>query len=129
MMVVSDNTDLQALKEKIVDFQYGFAAAFEQIDKKTVQGLQRALLEEMIKKPENIAVEAASYFSDWGDGNYSFDTADKIAVHIEDATKGDLVELTNKIFFDGVFMNSTIQLKGDDFKDSSYFSWQNVSKQ
>ena len=83
----------------------------------------------MIKKPENIAVEAASYLTDWEDGNYSFDTADKIAAYIEEATKDDLVELTNKIFFDGVFMNSTIQLKGDDFKDSSYFSWQNVSKQ
>ena len=128
MMIVSDNTNLQDLKEKIVDFQYGFAAAFEQIDKKTVQGLQRALLEEMVKKPENIFVEATPFLSDWGDGNYSFDTTDKIAVFIEDATKGELIELTNKIFFDGVFMNSTVQLKGDDFKDSPYFSWQNVSQ-
>ena len=48
--------------------------------------------------------------------------------YIEDATKDDLIKLTNKIFFDGVFMNSTVQLKGDDFKESSYFSWQNMSK-
>ena len=82
----------------------------------------------MVKKPENIFVEATPFLSDWGDGNYSFDTTDKIAVFIEDATKGELIELTNKIFFDGVFMNSTVQLKGDDFKDSPYFSWQNVSQ-
>ena len=129
MMIVSDNTNLQELKEKIINFQYGFSAAFEQIDKKTVQGLQMALLEEMIKKPENIFVEASPYLSDWGDGNYSFDTADKIAGYIEGATKDELINLTNKVFFDGVFMNSTVQLKGDDFKDSPYFSWQKSNNQ
>ena len=128
MMIVSDNTDLQDLKEKIINFQYGFSAAFEQIDKKTIQGLQRALLEEMTKKPENIFVEASPYISDWQKGDYSFDTADQIENYIEDSTKDDLIKLTNKIFFDGVFMNSTVQLKGDDFKESSYFSWQNMSK-
>lgn len=129
MMVVSDNTNLQELKEKIINFQYGFSAAFEQIDKKTVQGLQMALLEEMIKKPENIFVEASPYLSDWEDGNYSFDTADKIAGYIEGATKDELINLTNKVFFDGVFMNSTVQLKGDDFKGSPYFSWQKSNNQ
>ena len=129
MMVVSDNTNLQELKEKIINFQYGFSAAFEQIDKKTLQGLQIALLEEMIKKPENIFVEASPYLSDWEDGNYSFDTADKIAGYIEGATKDELINLTNKVFFDGVFMNSTVQLKGDDFKDSPYFSWQKSNNQ
>ena len=129
MMIVSDNTDLQDLKEKIINFQYGFSAAFEQIDKKTVQGLQRAILEEMTKKPENIFVEASPYISDWQNGDYSFDTADQIQNYIEDASKDDLIQLTNKIFFDGVFMNSTVQLKGDDFKESSYFSWQNMSNQ
>ena len=129
MMIVSDNTNLQELKEKIINFQYGFSAAFEQIDKKTVQGLQMALLEEMIKKPENIFVEASPYLSDWGDGNYAFDTADKIAGYIDGATKDELINLTNKVFFDGVFMNSTVQLKGDDFKDSPYFSWQKSNNQ
>mgnify|MGYP005697594045 FL=1 len=83
----------------------------------------------MTKKPENIFVEASPYISDWQNGDYSFDTADQIQNYIEDASKDDLIQLTNKIFFDGVFMNSTVQLKGDDFKESSYFSWQNMSNQ
>ena len=128
MMIVSDNTNLQALKEKIINFQYGFSAAFEQIDQKTVLGLQFALLEEMTKKPENIFVEASSYINDWEDGLYNFDTKSQIESYIKKATKNDLVELTNKLFIEGVFMNSTVQLKGDDFKDSPYFSWENMNQ-
>jgi len=28
-VIISDNTDLQSLKEKIINFQYGFAIALE----------------------------------------------------------------------------------------------------
>ena len=46
MTIVSDNTNLQNLKEKIMDFQYGFAIALEKVDSSTINGVKKALLDE-----------------------------------------------------------------------------------
>ena len=52
MTIVSDNSELQDLKEKMMDFQYGFAAALEKIDNKTINNVKTALLEDLTQKPE-----------------------------------------------------------------------------
>jgi protease-3 len=123
MIIISDNTNLQSLKEKIIDFQYGFALALEKIDKKTVDGTIKALLDEMNQKPENVYIESGNFVYDWEQGNYSFDTSDKMKRYISQSSKEDLVSLMNSIIFDGNFMNVLIQLKGDDFKKTEFFSW------
>ena len=123
MIIISDNTNLQSLKEKIIDFQYGFALALEKIDKKTVDGTIKALLDEMNQKPENVYIESGNFVYDWEQGNYSFDTSDRMKRYISQSSKEDLVSLMNSIIFDGNFMNVLIQLKGDDFKKTEFFSW------
>ena len=123
MIIISDNTNLQSLKEKIIDFQYGFALALEKIDKKTVDGTIKALLDEMNQKPENVYIESGNFVYDWEQGNYNFDTSDRMKRYISQSSKEDLVSLMNSIIFDGNFMNVLIQLKGDDFKKTEFFSW------
>ena len=43
-----------------MDFQYGFAIALEKVDS-TINGVKKALLDELNQKPENIYVEASSF--------------------------------------------------------------------
>jgi len=127
MIVISDNTDLQSLKEKIINFQYGFAIALEKISEKTIEGTKKAILDDMNQKPENIYVESGGYVYDWQQGNYLFDTRDQVKKYIINTTKKDLVDLNNSMAFDGKFMNINIQLKGKDFEKSDFFSWANMS--
>tara|TARA_Y100000766_G_scaffold15023_1_gene10706 strand:- start:463 stop:1089 length:627 start_codon:yes stop_codon:yes gene_type:complete len=125
MTIVSDNTELQDLKEKMMEFQYGFAAALESIDNKTIKNVKTALLEDLNQKPENIYVEVSSLINDWEEGNYKFDTKKTVINHISNTTRQDLVNLNNKFIIDGEFMNVTVQIRGNDFRDTSYFSWEN----
>ena len=127
MIVISDNTDLQSLKEKIINFQYGFAIALEKISEKTIEGTKKAILDDMNQKPENVYVESGGYVYDWQQGNYLFDTRDQVKEYIINTTKKDLVDLNNSMAFDGKFMNINIQLKGKDFEKSDFFSWANMS--
>ncbi len=125
MTIVSDNTELQSLKEKMMEFQYGFAEALKNIDSKTIRNVKTALLEDINQKPENIYVEASFMINDWEEGNYNFDTQKKVANHIANTSRQDLINLNNKFIVDGEFMNVTIQIRGNDFRDTSYFSWEN----
>ena len=125
MTIVSDNTELQDLKEKMMEFQYGFAAALENVDSKTIKNVKTALLEDLNQKPENIYVEVSSLINDWEEGNYKFDTKKTVANHIKNTSRQDLVNLNNKFILDGEFMNVTVQIRGNDFRDTSYFSWEN----
>ena len=125
MTIVSDNTELQDLKEKMMEFQYGFAAALENVDANIIKNVKTALLEDLNQKPENIFVEVSSLISDWEEGNYDFDTKKKVAGYIENTSRQDLINLNNKFIVDGEFMNVTVQIRGNDFRDSSYFSWEN----
>ena len=43
--------------------------------------------------------------------------------HIKNTTKEDLVILMNEIFLQGQFMNTTVQIRGEDFKDTPFFNW------
>lgn len=123
MTIVSDNSELQDLKEKMMNFQYGFAAALENIDAKTIKNVKTALLEDLTQKPENIFVEVAPLIGDWEDGNYKFDTRDKVVNYISSTSRQDLINLNNNFVLNGQFMNLTVQIKGKDFKDTPYFSW------
>ncbi len=125
MTIVSDNTELQDLKEKMMEFQYGFAAALESVDTKTIKNVKTALLEDINQKPENIYVEVSSLINDWENGNYNFDTESTFANYIKNTSRQDLINLNNKFVVDGEFMNVTIQIRGNDFRDTSYFSWEN----
>jgi secreted Zn-dependent insulinase-like peptidase len=123
MMIISDNTDLQSLKEKIINFQYGFAIALEKVSDKTIEGTKKAILDDMNQKPENIYVESSGYVYDWQQGNYLFDTREQVKKYIAKSTKQDLVDLNNSMVFDGKLMNINVQLRGKDFNDSDFFSW------
>ena len=96
MTIVSDNTKLQDLKEKMMEFQYGFAAALQNIDSKTIKNVKTALLEDLNQKPENIYVEVSSLLNDWEDGNYDFDSTKTVVNHIANTSKQDLINLNNK---------------------------------
>ena len=124
MLIVSDNTNLKDLKEKVMGFIYSFVVAFDQLPDSTVENTKKALLDEMNKIPENLGIEASQYFADWGEGNYSFDTKQKAKEYLENTTKQDLTNLINDFFIQGNYMNTTVQIKGDDFSESPWFSWQ-----
>lgn len=122
-IVVSDSNNAKQLKEKVMGFNYGFATAFQNLSNKTIQNVKKAMIEELEKKPENLFVEAEPYFDDWTDGNYSFDSVEKTIEYIESTNKDDLLVLMNKMFLEGQYMNTTIQIRGDDFKDTPFFNW------
>ena len=124
MLIVSDNTNLKDLKEKVMGFIYSFVVAFDQLPDSTIENTKKALLDEMNKIPENLGIEASQYFADWGEGNYSFDTKQKAKEYLENTTKQDLTNLINDFFIQGNYMNTTVQIKGDDFSESPWFSWQ-----
>jgi len=107
----------------MMDFQYGFAAALENIDNKTIKNVKTALLEDLTQKPENIFVEVSPLIADWEDGNYDFDTQEKFANYISNTSREDLIKLNNSFVLDGKFMNLTVQIRGKDFRDTSFFSW------
>ena len=69
------------------------------------------------------SVEASVYLDDWNDGNYKFDSNQTPINHIKNTTKEDLVILMNEIFLQGQFMNTTVQIRGEDFKDTPFFNW------
>ena len=123
MTIVSDNSELQDLKEKMMDFQYGFAAALEKIDNKTISNVKTALLEDLTQKPENIFVEVSPLIADWEEGNYDFDTQEKVVNYISNTSRDDLIKLNNSFVVDGEFMNLTVQIRGKDFRDTAFFSW------
>ena len=78
------------------------------------------MIEELEKEAENIFVEASVYLDDWNDGNYKFDSNQTTINHIKNTTKEDLVILMNEIFLQGQFMNTTVQIRGEDFKDTPF---------
>jgi secreted Zn-dependent insulinase-like peptidase len=68
-------------------------------------------------------VEASVYLDDWNDGNYKFDSNQTTINHIKNTTKDDLVALMNQIFLQGQYMNTTVQIRGEDFKNTPFFNW------
>ena len=127
MTVVSDNSNLQDLKEKMMMFQDGFAVALRQIDNKVIKNIKKSLLEDLDQKPENIIIEALNLVNDWEEGNYEFDTNKQIREIIANTSKNDLVSLNDSFIGNGEYMNITIQIRGQDFKDTPYFSWDAVN--
>ena len=123
MVIVSDNTNLQDLKEKMMNFQDGFAVALKDLDKKIINNVKKSMLEDLDQKPENIFIEAFKYIDDWERGNYNFDTEKQIRNFIAETSKNDLVNLNNDFVVNGKYMNITVQIRGNDFKDTPYFSW------
>jgi protease-3 len=122
-IIVSDSNNLAELKEKVMGFNYGFAVAFENLSNKTIENTKKAMIEELEKEAENIFVEASVYLDDWNDGNYKFDSNQTTINHIKNTTKDDLVALMNQIFLQGQYMNTTVQIRGEDFKDTPFFNW------
>jgi hypothetical protein len=43
--------------------------------------------------------------------------------HIKNTSKDDLVALVNQMFVEGQYMNTTVQIRGEDFKDTPFFNW------
>ena len=126
MTIVSDKSNLQDLKEKMMTFQYGFDAALKNIYQKIIGNIKKSLLEDLDQTPENIIVEAFLYIDDWGRGNYEFDTQQKIRNAIAQTTKSDLVNLNHDFVRNAQYMNVTIQIKGKNFTNTPYFSWDAV---
>lgn len=122
-LVVSDSNNAKQLKEKVMGFNYGFATAFQNVSNKTIENVKKSMIEELEKRPENLFVEAEPYFDDWTDGNYSFDSLEKTIGYIKNTNKDDLLALVNTMFLEGQYMNTTIQIRGDDFKDTPFFNW------
>ena len=104
-------------------FNYGFAVAFENLSNKTIDNVKKAMIAELQKEPENLFVEAGDYFGDWDTGNYKFDSPKMTLDYIKNTNKDDLVALTNQMFIQGQYMNTTVQIKGEDFKDTQFFNW------
>lgn len=123
MIIVSDNTNLQSLKEKMMNFQDGFAFALRDLDAKIINNVQKSMLEDLDQKPENLFIEAFKYIDDWERGNYDFDTDEQIRNFIAQTSKTDLVNLNNEFVRNGNYMNITVQIRGNDFNDTPYFSW------
>jgi secreted Zn-dependent insulinase-like peptidase len=122
-IVVSDSNNLVDLKDKVMRFNYGFAVAFENLSNKTIDNVKKAMIAELQKEPENLFVEAGDYFGDWDTGNYKFDSPKMTLDYIKNTNKDDLVALTNQMFIQGQYMNTTVQIKGEDFKDTQFFNW------
>ena len=38
-------------------------------------------------------------------------------------SRDDLIKLNNSFVVDGEFMNLTVQIRGKDFRDTAFFSW------
>ena len=85
------------------------------------------MLEDLDQKPENIIIEALNLANDWEEGNYEFDTNKQIREIIANTSKNDLVSLNDSFIGNGEYMNITIQIRGQDFKDTPYFSWDAVN--
>tara|TARA_B110000003_G_scaffold144631_1_gene145714 strand:+ start:1641 stop:4424 length:2784 start_codon:yes stop_codon:yes gene_type:complete len=122
-VIVSDSNNLEDLKVKVMSFNYGFAVAFKDLDNKTIENVKKAMIEELEKEAENLFVESSSYLDDWGKGNYNFDTDQLMINHIKNTSKDDLVALVNQMFVEGQYMNTTVQIRGEDFKDTPFFNW------
>ena len=81
------------------------------------------MIEELEKEAENLFVESSTYLEDWSEGNYEFDSNQSMINHIKNTTKEDLVLLVNQMFVQGQYMNTTVQIRGEDFKDTPFFNW------
>ena len=127
MTIVSDNTNLQDLKEKMMMFQDGFSIALQDLDKKIITNVKKSMLEDLDQKPENIFIEAFKFINDWEKGNYDFDTEKQIRDFISQTSKNDLVNLNNDFIGNGQYMNITVQIRGNDFKNTPYFSWNAIN--
>ena len=127
MTIVSDNTNLQDLKEKMMMFQDGFSIALQDLDKKIITNVKKSMLEDLDQKPENIFIEAFKLIDDWEKGNYDFDTEKQIRDFISQTSKNDLVNLNNDFIGNGQYMNITVQIRGNDFKNTPYFSWNAIN--
>ena len=55
--------------------------------------------------------------------DYDFDTQEKVANYISNTSRDDLIKLNNSFVVDGEFMNMTVQIRGKDFRDTAFFSW------
>lgn len=123
LLIESNNTGLQELKETILGFQGLFAAMLADVDDAIVTQVKDALVAEMSKKPENIYAESSPYFNDWSQNKLQFDTQAKHISLVKHTSKQDLVRLFDEIFVQGYNSNMMIQLKGKGFEQSDYFSW------
>jgi len=122
-VIVSDSNNLKELKEKVMGFNYGFAVAFKNLNNETIENVKKAMIEELEKEAENLFVESSTYLEDWSEGNYEFDSNQSMINHIKNTTKEDLVLLVNQMFVQGQYMNTTVQIRGEDFKDTPFFNW------
>jgi protease-3 len=128
MQIVSDNTDLQTLKEKIMHFQVSFFQALKNIDESSITQLTASMVEEMSRTPDNIFVEVSPLLLDWEFNKHNFNSHKKNIEYIKNTSKDDLVKLYKEMMIDGNYMNLVVQLKGENFKDTEYFSFANFAK-
>lgn len=128
MQVVSDNTNLQQLKEKAMQFHTSFYHALNKIDESAVVQLTTAMTQEMERKPDNIFVEVGKFLVDWEWNKHDFTSHKNNIEYTKNTSKADLLKLYKNMFIDGNHMNVVVQLKGEDFKETNYFSWENFGK-
>ncbi len=128
MQIVSDNTDLQTLKEKIMHFQVSFFQALKNIDESSITQLTASMVEEMNRTPDNIFVEVSPLLLDWEFNKHNFNSHKNNIGYIKNTSKDDLVKLYKEMMIDGNYMNLVVQLKGENFKDTEYFSFANYAK-
>ena len=128
VMIVSDNTNLQQLKDRIEAFQIGFYRSLMNVDEQIFNQLIESVVEELTKKPENIFVEVAPFIQDWEQNKHQFNTKTTQIDFIKNSNKTELLALYKSMFIEGKFMNALTQLKGADFKESDYYQWNKAAE-
>lgn len=126
LFIQSSNTDLQALKEYFIGFLFQFEQKLKATDENVITQIKHNMINAIEQKPENIYVESQRYFIDWLEQRDNYDTNEKIVNILKATNKSDLINLYSDMLLEGNSANIMIQLRGENFKETPFFEWDNL---
>lgn len=120
IFVQSSDTDLVSIKDRLDKFRQEYAAQLENLDDAVLEQLRASVVAQLTQKPDNLNAEAGHYLNDFHDGNFEFDSRERLIAAIGNVSKEDLIETYQTLLLDQNATRLLIQLRGTRFLETDF---------
>ncbi len=116
MLVQSNNTNADKLKQRFETFLADYQAILANMSEQEFEQSKQSILAEYKQKPNNLIGEAQPYFNDFVDNKLDFSSKQKAIAALESVTLDDLMPVYQKMLLGHQNMELLIQLRGTGLK-------------
>ena len=122
LFIQSQNTELVKLHAAFMGFIGEFNQALAETDIKIINQVKQNMINALQQKPVNIYAESMPFYQDWLAQHYQFNSRQKMINDLQHTNKQDLLLLYQQMFINHQTANVLVQLKGNKFANSDFFT-------